>query len=125
MFGSKFVALKTATKMLRGLRYKLPMMGIPIDGPTYIYCDNNLVDINSSSPVSTLKEKLKSIAYHCVHESVARDEQQVTYKYTHTNLADLLKNKARVGLSLGLSLVRGMFKYGWPAISLITFLIAL
>jgi hypothetical protein len=36
-FGSKFVALKVATEMLRGLRYKLRMMGIPIAGPTYIY----------------------------------------------------------------------------------------
>jgi hypothetical protein len=89
-FGSEFVALKTATEMLRGLRYKLRMMGIPIDGPTYIYCDNNSVVVNSSSPASTLKKKSNSIAYHCVRDSVARDEQRVTYESTHTNLADLL-----------------------------------
>jgi hypothetical protein len=65
-------------------------MGIPIAGPTYIYCDNNSVVINSSSPASTLKKKSNSIAYHCVRESVAADEQRVTYESTHTNLADLL-----------------------------------
>jgi hypothetical protein len=89
-FGSKFVALKIATEMLRGLRYKLRMMGIPIAGPSYIYCDNNSVVVNSSSPASTLKKKSNSIAFHCVRESVAADEQRVTYESTHTNLADLL-----------------------------------
>ena len=59
-FGSKFVALKIATEMLRGLRYKLRMMGLHIAGPTYIYCDNNSVVINSSSPASTLKHKSNS-----------------------------------------------------------------
>jgi hypothetical protein len=89
-FGSEFVALKIATEMLRGLRYKLRMMGILVSGPTYIYCDNNSVVTNSSSPASTLKKKSNSIAYHCVCESVAADEQRVAYESTHTNLADLL-----------------------------------
>jgi hypothetical protein len=89
-FGSEFVALKIATKMIRGLRYKLRMMGIPIAGPSYVYCDNNSVVINSSSPASTLKKKSNSIAYHCVQELVASDEERVTYESTHTNLADLL-----------------------------------
>jgi hypothetical protein len=34
-FGSEFVALKTVMEKLRGLRYKLHMMGFQIDGPTY------------------------------------------------------------------------------------------
>jgi hypothetical protein len=97
-FGSKFVALKVATEILRGLRYKLRMMGIPISGPSYIYCDNNSVVINSSSPASTLKKKSNSIAYHCVRESVAADEQRVTYESTHTNLADLLTKPLNGGM---------------------------
>lgn len=84
-FGSEFVALKIATEMLRGLRYKLRMMGIPICGPSYIHCDNNSVVINSSSPASTLKKKSNSIAYHCVRESVAADEQRVTYESIHAH----------------------------------------
>jgi hypothetical protein len=92
-FGSEFVALKIATDMLRGLRYKLRMMGIPIAGPSYIYCDNNSAVIKSSSPASLLKKKSNVIAYHCVRESVASDEERVTYESTHTNLADLLTTK--------------------------------
>jgi hypothetical protein len=68
-FGSEFVALKVTTEMLRGLRYKLRMMGIPIAGPSYIYCDNNSVVINSSRPPSTLKKKSNSILRTIVFES--------------------------------------------------------
>ena len=35
-FGSEFVAMKNCCEYLRGLRYKLRMMGIPVLGPTYI-----------------------------------------------------------------------------------------
>jgi hypothetical protein len=73
-------------------------MGIPIFGPSYIYCDNNSVVINSSSPASTLKKKSNSIAYHAVRESVAADEQRVTYESTHTNLADLLTKPLSGGM---------------------------
>ena len=39
-FGSEFVALKTAMEANRGLRYKLRMMGVLFNGPTYVFCDN-------------------------------------------------------------------------------------
>ena len=42
-FGSKFVAMRVAIEMVEGLRYKLCMMGIPIDGPTNVVCDNAAV----------------------------------------------------------------------------------
>jgi hypothetical protein len=34
-FGSEFMELKTAVDMVMGMRYKLRMMGIPIDGHTH------------------------------------------------------------------------------------------
>jgi hypothetical protein len=89
-FGSKFVALKIAAEMLRGLRYKLRMMGIPIAGPSYVYCDNNSVVMNSSAPASTLKKKSNSIAYHAVRWSVAADEMRVTHVRSEDNIADIL-----------------------------------
>ena len=36
MFGSEFMAMKTAVEVNHGLWYKLCMMGIPIEEPTYI-----------------------------------------------------------------------------------------
>ena len=56
-FGSEFIAAKTATEMIQALRYKLHMMGIPIDGPTNMFCDNKAVVRNSTMPESTLKKK--------------------------------------------------------------------
>jgi hypothetical protein len=89
-FGSEFVALKIATEILRGLHYKLRMMGIPIAGPSYVYCDNNSVVTNSTTPASTLKKKSNSIAYHAVRWSVAADEQRVTYVPSEDNVGDIL-----------------------------------
>jgi hypothetical protein len=89
-FGSEFVALKIAAEMLRGLRYKLRMMGVPIAGPSYVYCDNNSVVMNSTSPASTLKKKSNSIAYHAVRWAVAADELRVTHVSSEDNVADIL-----------------------------------
>ena len=89
-FGSEFIALKGCCEYLRGLRYKLRMMGIPCDHPSYIFGDNKSVLVNLSNPFSMLKKKSSSIAYHFVRENVAKDECRVTYINTHDNIADML-----------------------------------
>ena len=65
-FGSEFIALKIAVEQIHALRYKLRMMGIPLDGETNVFCDNQAVVINSSFPESQLKKKHLSICYHIV-----------------------------------------------------------
>ena len=89
-FGSEFVAMKQATEYLRGLRYKLRMMGVPIDGPAYVMGDNQSVLCNTSMPESTLKKKSNSIAYHFVREGVTRGEWVTGYIKTDVNIADVL-----------------------------------
>jgi len=89
-FGSEFMAMKTATEYVRGLRYKLRMMGIPVKGPTLIFGDNQSVLVNSSVPDSVLKKKNNSIAYHHVREGCARDEWRIAYVKTDDNPVDLL-----------------------------------
>jgi hypothetical protein len=66
IFGADFVAMKHGIKVLRGLHYKLHMMGVPLSGPTYIYGDNKSQVTNSSRPESTLKKKSHSICYHAI-----------------------------------------------------------
>ena len=61
-FGSEFVAMKQCCEYLRGLRYKLRMMGIPCEGPAYISGDNQSVLANTTIPNSTLKKKTKASA---------------------------------------------------------------
>ena len=89
-FGSEFVAMKQCCEYLRGLRYKLRMMGIPVTGPCYIQGDNQSVLANTTNPGSVLKKKAQSIAYHFVREGVAMDEWRTSYVNTHDNEADLL-----------------------------------
>ncbi len=89
-FESEFVAMKQCCEYLRGLLYKLRMMGIPCEGPAYIFGDNQSVLFNTSIPDSTLKKKSQSIAYHFIREGAARDEWRTAYVNTHLNPADLL-----------------------------------
>lgn len=106
-FGSEFMALKTAVEVNRGLRYKLRMMGVPIDGPTYMYGDNMSVLHNTQKPESTLKKKSQSIAYHLVRESVARGEVLTGYINTKENFADLMTKALPQGEQRE-SLVKGL-----------------
>ena len=66
------------------------MMGIPIAGESYTYCDNASAVLNLSVPESMLKKKSNAIAYHYMHGSVAVKEQVLAHKSSETNLADLM-----------------------------------
>ncbi len=59
VFGAEFVAMKHGIETLRGLRYKIRMMGILLSGPTYVYGDNKSQVTNSSRPESTVKKKVQ------------------------------------------------------------------
>ena len=78
-FGSEFVAMKQCCEYVRGLRYKLRMMGIPVCNPCFIYGDNQSILWNTTVPESMLKKKSSSVAYHFVREAVSADEWRTTY----------------------------------------------
>ena len=88
-FGAEFCAMCTALEMIGGLRYKLRMLDIPIDGPTNVYCGNEAVYKNTSIPESVLKKKHHSIAYHRCREAVAAGTMMIAKQGTEMNLADL------------------------------------
>ena len=62
---------ENAVKLIAALRYKLRMFGVPIDGPTNMFCDNKAVYKNASMPESQLRKKHHSISYHMSREAVA------------------------------------------------------
>jgi hypothetical protein len=70
VFGAEFCAMKHSIENLCSIRYKLRMMGVPIDGATRIFSDNMSVVTNLSKPESTLKKKSNSVCYHAVREAV-------------------------------------------------------
>ena len=89
-FGSEFQAMKNnAIELVESLRCTLRMFGVPVEGPTNIFCDNEAVYKNTSLPESTLKKKHHSIAYHRCREAVAAETVRVAKEGTKTNLSDL------------------------------------
>ena len=89
VFGAEFCAMTRGMERLRGLRYKLRMMGVEIAGPSYIYGDNMSVIHNTQRPESMLKKKSNSIAYHAMRESVAMGESLTGHIRSEDNPADI------------------------------------
>ena len=65
------------------------MMGVPIDGPTNLYCDNASVVINVTRPESPIKKKHNSVAYHKARESIAAGVCRIAKEDGLTNIADI------------------------------------
>ena len=82
--------MKHGMETLRGIRYTLRMMGIHIEGPSFIYGDNMLVIHNTQLPEINLRKKSNSICYHAMIESVAMGELLTTRIPTGKNYEDLL-----------------------------------
>ena len=76
-------------RICEGLRYKLRMMGIPVNNPCLIMGDNQSVLWNTTIPDSTLKKKSSAVAYHFVREGVANDEWRTGYVNTKDNPSDI------------------------------------
>ena len=87
-FSAEFMAMKSCLNAIEGLRFKLRMFGIPIEGPTHVYCDNERVVLNSSKVESTLDKKHNSVAYHYVRNAVAASIISVAWIDGKENLAD-------------------------------------
>ena len=98
-FGSEIVAMRIAVEMVEGLRYKLRMMGVPIDGACDVLCDNDSVVKNVTRPESPIKKKHNSVAYHKARESIAAGIIRVAKEDGKTNVADLF-TKLLYGQSL-------------------------
>ena len=88
-YSSEMIALRIAIEITEGIRYKLRMMGVPVEEPARIYCDNESVVKNTTYPESALKKKHCSIAYHKIRESVASNKVIIFHESTNSNLADL------------------------------------
>ena len=89
MFGSEYIAMKTAVEQIKSLWYKLRMFGVLLEGPTNVFCDNEAVFKNVSQPDSTLKKKHTLICYHRCREVVACQTIRIAKEGTLTNLSDL------------------------------------
>ena len=81
-FGSEMAVLKIATKKVIGLRYKLRIMGVPLEGLANIYCDNDSVVKSSTNPEATLSKKNVSITYHKCRQAFAAGITNIYFQYS-------------------------------------------
>jgi hypothetical protein len=89
VFGAEFGAMRTGLEAVRGIRYKLRMMGIVIEEPTYCYGDNMSVIYNTQRPESTLRKKANFICYHFSRETIAMGEAMTAHTRSEDNPADV------------------------------------
>ena len=75
------------------------MFGVPLEGPTNVFCDNQSVVKNTLAPESVLKKKNAAVSYHRVREAVASSTLRIAHEPGDTNLADIL-TKAMPGPKL-------------------------
>jgi hypothetical protein len=66
------------------------MMGIEVEGLSYVYGDNMSVIHNMQQPESMLKKKSNSVCYHTVQEAITMGELLTGHVSTHENPADML-----------------------------------
>jgi hypothetical protein len=71
-YGSEFVAARQATEQIIDMRYTLRAMGLPLDGPSWMYGDNQSVITSSTIPHSLLSKRHNALSYHRVREAVAK-----------------------------------------------------
>jgi hypothetical protein len=71
-YGSEFVAARQATEQIMDLRYTLRAMGMPLDGPSWMYGDNQSVITSSTIPHSLLSKRHNALSYHRVREAIAK-----------------------------------------------------
>ncbi len=88
-YGSELVAGRLACEMVIEYRYKLRMLGIPVEEAAIMLGDNMSVIQNCSLPSSQLKKKHNAIAYHRIRECVAAKIISLGHVSSEDNFADL------------------------------------
>ena len=90
VYGSEFMAGRLAVEQIMELRYMFTMLGVPIEGPTYLFGDNLSMITSSTIPSSSLKKRHNILSYHRVREAIAADIVRVIHIPGKENPADVL-----------------------------------
>ena len=81
--------MRIAMEMLLALRTSLWMLGVPLDGPADVFCNNNSVVQSSMIPASVLKKKHNAVSFYKVRETIVAGAMCISHEGTDSNLVDL------------------------------------
>ena len=89
-YGSEFVAARIATEQIMDLRLSLRYLGVPLDGPSWMFGNNLSVIKSATIPSSTLKKRHNALAYHRVREAIVSKIVRFCHIEGKYNPADVL-----------------------------------
>jgi hypothetical protein len=89
-YGSEFVAARTATEQILDLRFTLRSLGAPMDGPSWMFGDNQSVVTSSTIPHSQLSKRWNALSYHRVREAIAAGITRFHFVDSTQNPSDVL-----------------------------------
>jgi hypothetical protein len=88
-YGSEMVAARIAVDMIIEMRYKLRMLGVPIEDQSVLVGDNLSVILSTTIPSSNLKKKHQACNYHRIREAIAGRFIRFGHIDSNRNLADV------------------------------------
>jgi hypothetical protein len=89
-YRAEFMVARQAAQKIIDLRYTLRRMGIPLDGPSWMFGNNRSVIKSSTIPHYTLNKNHKSLSYHCVPEYIAVKFLYLLHVSGKLSLTDML-----------------------------------
>ena len=89
-FGSEYVAARTCTEQIIDLRNTLRYLGVPVEGSSYMFGDNETVVNTAATPHSRLHKRHVILSYHRVREAIAAGVTKFFHVKGKTNVADIL-----------------------------------
>jgi hypothetical protein len=89
-YGSEFVAARKTIQQNIGLRLTLRYLGVPIEGPTFLFGDNESVVKSSTVPDSRLGKRHHGLSYHFAREAIAANVISFHHIPSELNPADIL-----------------------------------
>ena len=70
-FGSEYVAARIAVDQIVDIRHTLRYLGVPVEGPSMLFGDNESVVNTASNAHSKLQKRHNALSYHRVREALA------------------------------------------------------
>ena len=89
-FGSEFVAARTCTDQVIDLRNVLRYLGVPVEGATIVFGDNESVMNQTAFPHAKLHKRHNALSYHRTREAEAAGITRHYWIEGKTNAADIL-----------------------------------
>ena len=98
-YGSEFMAACQAMEQINDIYYTLHMLGVPLDGPTWLLGNNQAVINSTTIPHSSLSKFWNALSYHHCREAVAADIVHFKFLPHCENPSDILTKTPPMGQS--------------------------